>query len=69
MKINYFYCLTEITSLSAAIGKQLSIEKHFPSPTSADDIFGDAGIISDFKLEVSLFSFELMNTSRLSKDD
>lgn len=71
-RINIFYCLTKITSLSAAIGKQfIMFEKHFPSPISAEDFFGETATISAFMFDVSLFSLESISTSRLelSSDD
>lgn len=47
------------------------VEKHFPSPISVGDFFGDAWIVSVAvaTFDVSLFSFESTSTSRLSSDD
>jgi hypothetical protein len=47
-------------------------EKHFPSPISVGDFFGDAGVVESADaamFEVSLFSLESTSTSRLSSDD
>lgn len=65
--INMSYCLTKITSPSAARGKQFNMfEKHFPSLMSAGDFFGETGTAwAVFRLDVSRFSFE----SRLSRDE
>lgn len=61
-----FYCLTKITSPSAASGEQFILfEKHFPSLMSAGDFFGETGSASELRFDVSRFSFE----SRLSSDD
>lgn len=69
-RINNFYCLTKMISLSAAIGKQFNMfEKHFPSAISVGDFFGDDEIISGVRFDVSLFSLESISTSRLSSDD
>ena len=72
-RINKFYCLTKIISLSAAIGRQfIMFEKHFPSPISVGDFFGDAAVdsaVAPVIFDVSLFSLESASTSRLSMDD